>query len=464
MTQPRADILWGGRFSEQPSPLAARFSNSLETDFTFFREDITGSIAHATMLGTCGIISENDANAIVKGLKLILLELEENGIPQDIECEDIHSLVETMLVRKIGDVGKKLHTARSRNDQVALDERLYLRVKIDALIDLLRTCSRAFIEKAEASLDMIMPGYTHLQHAQPVMLSHHLLAYVAMFDRDSSRFSDALWRSDLSPLGAAAFAGTSFPIDREQIANELGFRGITINSVDSVSDRDHLIETISACAITMMHLSRFAEESVLWSSSEFSFVRFSDRLTTGSSIMPQKKNPDMAELIRGKTGKVYGALMNLLTTMKALPLAYNRDMQEDKQPLFDALDTTADCVQMTTELIEDATFNKEKMTVQLSSGFLTATELADYLVTKAVAFRDAHSITGKLVAYAEEHNCQLHELPISVLKTYSPQIGDDIYDVLDPVRAVHRKRSAGGTAISEVLKQIEQWKQYLNKK
>jgi argininosuccinate lyase len=464
VTNPKPEILWGGRFSEEPSSLAARFSNSLESDFTFFREDIAGSIAHAAMLGSCNIISKDESDAIVAGLKSILLELEENGIPQDIDCEDIHSLIETMLVRKIGDVGKKLHTARSRNDQVALDEKLYLKTAVNRLIESIKQCSHAFVEKAEASLDIVMPGYTHLQHAQPVLLSHHLLAYVAMFGRDISRLEDMLRRSDLSPLGSAAFAGTSFSIDREQVATELGFSGITANSLDSVSDRDHLLETISACAITMMHLSRFAEESVMWSSSEFDFVKFPDSLTTGSSIMPQKKNPDMAELIRGKTGRVYGALINLLTTMKALPLAYNRDMQEDKQPLFDTLSTTNDCVDMATALIEGAVFNKERMAAQLSSGFLTATELADYLVTKGVPFRDAHSITGKLVAEAEVNNCQLHELPLALMQEFSPAISDDVFEVLDPMLTTERKRSAGGTAISEVLKQIEQWKQYLNKK
>lgn len=450
--------LWGGRFSEQLSSLSARFSNSLSSDLTFVQDDIQGSIAHATMLGECGVISKEEARLIVVALGEIAHEIGANGAPPEIECEDVHSLVEMMLVRKVGDVGKKLHTARSRNDQVALDERLYVKRTVSALRIAIEEAIRAFVSKAESSIGILMPGYTHLQHAQPVLLAHHILAYVSMFDRDVERLSDALSRSDLSPLGSAAFSGTSWPIDREAVAQHLGFSGITENSIDSVSDRDHVIEVISDCAIIMMHLSRFAEECVLWSSSEFNFVRFPDTLTTGSSIMPQKRNPDMAELIRGKTGIVYGALMNILTTMKALPLAYNRDMQTDKQPLFDALSTTTDCVKMATELIDGAVFNADAMRAQLAAGFLTATELADYLAVKGVPFRTAHEITGLVVAHCERSGHQLHEVPLKTLQSFSSVIEADVFDALDPVRSIERKRSTGSTSTIEVQTQIALWK------
>jgi argininosuccinate lyase len=456
--------LWGGRFTQAPSELSTRFSSSLTGDFEFVQEDILGSIAHATMLGDCDIISVEEATLIASSLYTIAEELRINGLPTDIECEDVHSLVEMLLVRKIGDVGKKLHTARSRNDQIALDERLYLKRAVAKVDAMLAECSASFVRKAEDSLSFVMPGYTHLQHAQPVLLSHHLLAYVEMFERDRSRLSDAMARADVSPLGAAALSGTSFPIDRVYVANKIGFAGISANSIDSVSDRDYLIEIISACSITMMHLSRFAEECVLWSSSEFNFVNFPDSLTTGSSIMPQKRNPDMAELIRGKTGRVYGALVSILTTMKALPLAYNRDMQEDKQPMFEALATTTDCIRMATELITGAVFNAASMRAQLATGFLTATELADYLSTKGMPFRIAHEVTGAIVSHCERENLQLHELPLKTLVTFSPLIEADVYDALNPIRALERKRSAGSTSTAEVQNQITKWKSRFSKK
>jgi argininosuccinate lyase len=454
-TQP----LWGGRFREALTEKAFAFSRSLEIDFKLLEDDIAGSIAHARMLGRCEIISLDESQTIIDALQRILLELTESGIGKYADCEDIHSLVESLLVEQIGDLGKKLHTARSRNDQVALDERLYLRRTVGSLIGSLQHCIVSLLTKAEGSIDIVMPGFTHLQHAQPVLASHHLLAYVAMFARDIERLQDALARSNHSPLGSAAFAGTPFAIDRRAVATELGFASVTINSIDSVSDRDHLIEIVSACSIVMMHLSRFTEELILWNTSEFQFITLPDRLCTGSSIMPQKKNPDMAELIRGKVGRVYGDLINLLTIMKGLPLAYNRDMQEDKQPLFDAIDTTTTSVEMATELVEGLEFNREKLAAQLRSGFLTATDLADYLVAKGLPFRDAHHVTGEITSYCINQELELSQVPFEKMQTFSSLIGSDIYSYLDPNTSVDRKRSSGSTSKSEVLNQLFQWKQ-----
>ena len=453
--------LWAGRFREPLTDLAKRYSYSLDLDSKLFEEDITGSIAHARMLGQCAIITKEEASTIIEALAVLLSELKAKGIPKDSGCEDIHSLIEQLLIGKVGELGKKLHTARSRNDQVALDEKLYLRKATTNTIALLNSSIRALGARAEECIDILMPGFTHLQHAQPVLLSHHLLAYASMFGRDITRFEDLLQRADNSPLGAAAFAGTPFPIDREAVAAELGFSSIVPNSIDAVSDRDHLIEFLSACSITMMHLSRLAEEFVLWSTSEFNFVSFPDSLCTGSSIMPQKKNPDMAELIRGKVGSVYGSLVSLLTTMKALPLAYNRDMQEDKEPLFKAAETTISSIAMATELIEGAIFNADIMRAQLASGFLTATELADHLVAKGLPFRDAHHVTGAAVGYCVATKKELHELSLEELQQFSPLIDSDTLEVLIAEHSIERKRSAGSTATIEVKKQLASWKAIL---
>ncbi len=453
--------LWAGRFREPLTELAKQYSYSLDLDSKLFEEDITGSMAHARMLGECAIITKEEASIITETLAVILSELKANGIPKDSGCEDIHSLIEQLLISKIGELGKKLHTARSRNDQVALDEKLYLRRVATDTIALLNSCIKALVNRAEECIDILMPGFTHLQHAQPVLLSQHLLAYASMFGRDKTRFEDLRRRADISPLGAAAFAGTPFPIDRKAVATELGFSGIVANSIDAVSDRDHLIEFLSACSITMMHLSRFAEEFVLWSTSEFNFISFPDSLCTGSSIMPQKKNPDMAELIRGKVGLVYGSLVSLLTTMKALPLAYNRDMQEDKEPFFKAVEVTMGSIAMATELIEGAIFNREAMKKQLASGFLTATELADHLVAKGLPFRDAHHVTGAAVGYCVAVGKELHELSLEELQQFSPLIDSDTLGVLIVEGSTERKRSAGSTSTIEVKKQLASWKAIL---
>lgn len=452
--------LWAGRFAKELHPLAKDFSSSINYDTMFFREDIAGSIAHVEMLSSVGILSAIEADAICSGLRTIEQEIESNSFDLTAK-EDIHLAIEERLTELIGETGAKLHTARSRNDQVALDERLYLKKVIVVLEKALTELQGALIAKAEQYLKAIMPGYTHLQRAQPILLSHHLLAYVEMLDRDRGRLRDALGRFDLSPLGAAAFAGTSFPIDRDHVANSLGFAGIVRNSVDAVSDRDYIIEFVSTCSIIMMHLSRLSEELILWSTKEFDFAIMDDSITTGSSIMPQKKNPDMAELIRGKTGKVYGALVNILTIMKGLPLAYNRDMQEDKQPIFDAAKTTTDCVKMMSVVIDNTLFKTDSMTKALMNGYLTATELADYLVRKGSSFRNAHHITGMIVSHCEKLQCELSSLDLATLQSYSELIGEDVFSCLSFENSIASKRSAGSTSYESVDEQIEYWKTLL---
>jgi argininosuccinate lyase len=453
--------LWAGRFAQPIADVAHRFSSSIALDGKLWREDIRGSIAHARMLGETGIIPSDDADQIIDGLNAIAREIETGIFQFDDSMEDVHLVIEHRLTEKIGAVGGKLHTGRSRNDQVALDERLYLKTVIPQIIGRAFDLISALLDQAEAHVETLMPGYTHMQRAQPVLLSHHLLAYVEMFGRDIERLRDCLSRLDRSPLGAAAFAGTSYPIDREAVSNELGFAAPVANSIDAVSDRDYLIELASACSIVMMHLSRMAEELVLWSTTEFGFVTMSDAVTTGSSIMPQKKNPDMAELVRGKVGRVYGSLINLLTMMKGLPLAYNRDMQEDKAPMFEAITTTHDSLEVMAFVIRETTFNRERLQQATDQGYLTATEIADYLVRKRIPFREAHYITGRIVASAELREQSLRDLPIETLRSFSDRIESDIYRFLDPATSVSEKRSSGSTNPELIRNAIDDWRSRL---
>lgn len=453
--------LWSGRFTEPLSEIALKFSSSIDLDKQFFREDIAGSIAHVEMLSATHIISAADSRRIRTALKQIQKEIEGGKFRLTAEQEDVHLAIEQRLIQKIGPLGGKLHTARSRNDQVALDERLFLRTAIKDVSKLIVQLQRVLLYKSEKYFGVLMPGYTHLQRAQPVMLSHHLLAYVWMLERDYERLQDCFARMNKLPLGAAALAGTSFPIDRAKVAKKLHFDGIVENSLDAVSDRDYLVEFISSCSIIMMHLSRMAEEMVLWSTKEFGFIHISDAYTTGSSIMPQKKNPDMAELVRGKTGRVYGALVNLLTVMKALPLAYNRDMQEDKMPMFEALSTTQQCLTIVSQMLVHSTFDKHRMEEELRNDFLTATEIADYLVRKGMPFREAHEVTGKIVSHCIHHRMYFGNLDIEALHVFSKLFSPDVFDYLTPHKSVEQKKSAGSTSPHDVKRQIVHWSRVL---
>lgn len=441
---------WGGRFEEELDAIAARFSASVDVDKRLAPEDVQGSIAHVTMLAKQGILSTKDADQIVSGLQTILGAIERGEFSWDPNKEDVHMNIEAALTEAIGDAGGRLHTARSRNDQVATDMRLWTRnachataADIDALLEVLVT-------QAEAHVDFVMPGYTHLQRAQPTRLAHHLLAWAAMLERDRGRVLDAASRMNESPLGSAALAGTTFPIDRDATAAALGFDRPLANSLDAVGDRDFLLEAVSALAICSVHLSRIAEELVLWSSQEFGFVQMSDAFTTGSSIMPQKKNPDMPELVRGKTGRVIGSLMNLLVMLKGLPLAYNRDLQEDKAPVFDAFDTVHDCLAVLTGAIGSATFDKTRMAQALEAGFLDATEVADWLAAKGVPFRDAHHVAGKLVQQAHRAGKTLPELSLDEYQAAHPSFDASIFDALDMETAVERRDVPGGPARGRV--------------
>ncbi|MGH2569265.1 MAG: argininosuccinate lyase [Bacteroidota bacterium] len=456
-----SQVLWSGRFREPLSKIALNFSSSIDLDRELYREDIAGSIAHVEMLAATKILTAAEARRIRTALKAIQKEIETGKFKLNDGYEDIHHAIEQRLTQKVGALGRKLHTARSRNDQIALDERLYLRSAIYELSKLIVQLQRVLLYKSEHYFGVIMPGYTHLQRAQPVLLSHYFLAYLSMLERDFERLQDCRKRANKSPLGAAALAGTSFPIDRALVAKKLRFDGIVENSIDAVSDRDYLIEFIAACSITMMHLSRFAEELVLWSSKEFGFAQISDAYTTGSSIMPQKKNPDMAELVRGRTGRVYGALVNLLTVMKGLPLAYNRDMQEDKMPLFEAVTTTRQCLFIFSHILVHTSFNVARMEDELSNDFLTATELADYLVRKGIPFREAHATTGKIVSYCIEHRMYFGNLDLDTLKTFSPKFESDVFDHIIPTYSAAQKKSAGSTSPQEVKKQIVHWTRVL---
>lgn len=454
--------LWAGRFREKTAKVVESFTESISFDSRLWRYDIEGSIAHAMMLGRQGIITKKEAEAIIKGLREIASEIESGKFRFREELEDIHMNIEYSLTERIGEVGKKLHTARSRNDQIALDIRLYTRSEIREIISLLRSTQIVLLEAAEKNINVIMPGYTHMQRAQPVLLSHHLLAYIHMLERDSERLRDCLKRVNVLPLGSCAMAGTSIPIDRRYVAELLGFDTVSENSIDSVSDRDILLEFLADDSILMMHLSRLAEELVLWSTEEFGFITISDAFTTGSSIMPQKKNPDVAELIRGKTGRVYGDLFSLLTIMKGLPLSYNRDMQEDKEPLFDAIDTVKAVLTVLREMIPAIKFNQDKM-YKASAGYTTATDIAEYLVKKGVPFRKAHEIAGKIVLSCIEKGKDLTGLTLREYRGFSTLIDKDIYSVLTPEGSIKGKISYGSTSKKEVMRQIRRLKARLKK-
>ena len=446
--------MWAGRTDGTTEKIADDFNSSIHFDSRMYRQDITGSMVHAAMLAKQGIITENDADTLIQGLEGILKDLDTGVLEFDWECEDIHMFVEQVLTQRLGDVGKKLHTARSRNDQVALDIRMYLRDEIDEIAALTKALICAVTSKAEEYHDAIMPGYTHLQRAQPVTFGHHLMAYAMMLLRDVDRLADTRKRMNLSPIGCCALAGTTYETDRRYEAKNLGFDGICLNSLDGVSDRDFCVELMSAIATLMMHLSRFSEEIILWSSWEFKFVELSDAYTTGSSIMPQKKNPDMAELVRGKTGRVYGDLMALLTTLKGLPLAYNKDMQEDKEAVFDACDTVKMCLKVFSGMIQTLKANTANMKRAAQKGFINATDLADYLVKKGMPFRSAYKISGQLVALCIQNNTVLEELPLNTYHEYSDLFGEDLYEHIDLVTCVEKRISEGGTSTASVKAQI----------
>jgi argininosuccinate lyase len=445
---------WGGRFTEATNALVEAYTASIQYDWRLFPYDIAGSVAHAAMLGKTGIISEKEARRIITGLKGILQEIAAGKFKFSMELEDIHMNIEHRLIEKIGPVGGKLHTGRSRNDQVALDLRMYLRDEITEVRRLLRALQKTITVLAERHHDAVMPGYTHLQRAQPVLFGHHLLAYYEMFERDRERFADCFRRVNIMPLGAGALAGTVLPIDRKMVAGLLGFSGLSENSMDAVSDRDFAIEFVSACSQVMMHISRLAEELVLWSSSEFGFITIADAFTTGSSIMPQKKNPDVAELSRGKAGRVFGNLTSLLTLMKGLPLAYNRDMQEDKEPVFDTADTVTATLAVVAGMLSGITVHRDAMRHAAEDGFITATDLADYLVRKGMPFRQAHEVVGRAVRQALDRKCGLKDLPLDEYRRLSPLIGDDVYRALSVDASVNRRTSYGGTAQTNVRKRI----------
>ena len=447
--------MWAGRFQKEEKKEVNDFNSSISFDGVMFKDDILGSMAHAKMLGEKGIISKEDSILIINTLTDILSDIEEGKLTLDPEAEDIHMFVEAELTKRIGEVGKRLHTARSRNDQVALDVRLHLRDMADSTILNLKALLNTIIDLAEKHKDTVMPGYTHLQRAQPITFANHLLAYAFMIKRDIERFIDAKGRMNYSPLGSCALAGTTYPIDRNMTAADLGFDGIVLNSLDGVSDRDFAVELASASSIAMMHLSRFSEEIILWCSWEFKFIELDDAYSTGSSIMPQKKNPDIAELVRGKTGRVYGDLITLLTMLKGIPLAYNKDMQEDKEAIFDSLDTLNQCLKIFKPMLETIKVNKENMRNAAKKGFINATDLADYLVKKGMAFRDAYKISGSLVAYCIDKNIVLEDVPLEVFKEYSNLFDMDVYPEINIERCTFKRTSQGASAIESVEAQIK---------
>ena len=446
--------LWGGRFQKSTDKKVDDFNSSIRFDARMYKQDILGSIAHAKMLGKQGIIPQEDSEKIVCGLKGILEDIENGKIEFMIDAEDIHMNIETILTERIGDAGKRLHTGRSRNDQVAVDIRMYLRDECSEISEMLLELRHTLVELAQQHTDTIMPGYTHLQKAQPITLAHHFMAYYEMFKRDCSRLDDTAERMNIMPLGSGALAGTTYPLDREFTAKELGFSSVSMNSLDGVSDRDFCIELASCLSLIMMHLSRFCEELILWSSHEFSFVEMDDAYSTGSSIMPQKKNPDVAELIRGKTGRVYGHLMGLLTTMKGIPLAYNKDMQEDKEPIFDAVDTVKLCLPVFCDMIRTMRVRKDNMLKGAKGGFTNATDVADYLVKKGVPFREAHGIVGRMVFYCIEKDMSLDELTIDEFKEFSDKIEEDVYNAISMETCVNDRKIIGGPAKETVLAAI----------
>ncbi len=453
--------LWGGRFTKQTDQLVFDFNASITFDKRLFHEDVTGSIVHATMLAKQGILTEEERKSIVEGLTGILKDVDDGTLAIDETQEDIHSFVEATLIDRIGDAGKKLHTGRSRNDQVALDMRLYTRARVAECDGLLKKLLEAILDTMENNLDTYMPGFTHLQKAQPITLAHHYGAYFEMFKRDRQRLADIYRRMNYCPLGAGALAGTTYPLDREYTARLLRFEGPTLNSIDSVADRDYLIEFLSALSTIMMHLSRFSEEIIIWNSNEYQFVELDDAYSTGSSIMPQKKNPDIAELVRGKTGRVYGALMALLTTMKGLPLAYNKDMQEDKEMAFDAMDTAADCITLFTGMIKTMKFRRDRMAKSAMNGFTNATDAADYLVGKGVPFRDAHGIIGRLVLYCIEKDTSIDALSLEELRSISDKFDEDIYDAISLKTCVEKRLTIGAPGEKMMKQVIEKNKEYL---
>lgn len=447
--------LWGGRFEGETDALMERLGESVSFDSRLAPWDIRASIAHARMLGSCNIITQEESESIISGLKAIHKEIEEGSIVWDSTLEDVHGNIEALLVKKIGDAGKKLHTGRSRNDQIATDMRLYLRDQSDAIVGALRALQEAIILCAEAHKSFIMPGYTHLQPAQPVLLAHHLLAYFEMFDRDVERFNQQRDRINVMPLGSAALAGTPHPINRDQVAEELGFSTLSRNSMDAVSDRDYLIEFCAAASLVMMHLSRWSEELILWSAPAFNFIEIGDAFTTGSSIMPQKKNPDAAELTRGKTSAVYGDLVSLLTLMKGLPLTYNRDLQEDKIPVFHAADTTLLCLAVFTAMIPTITFNRDSMKKAAGQGFMNATDLADYLVSKGMSFRNAHQVVGEIVRYCIQTDKSLEDLSLEELREFSKVCREDVFAALDLETVVAQRNQPGATGPARVHEALE---------
>ena len=454
--------MWAGRTDGMTEKIADDFNSSIRFDSRMYQQDIKGSMVHAAMLAGKNIITQEDADALIAGLEGILSDIDSGKLPIDMECEDIHMFVEQVLTERLGDVGKKLHTARSRNDQVALDIRMYLRQELDTISDLTMQLIAAVTDKAEEYKSAIMPGYTHLQRAQPITFGHHLMAYAMMLLRDVQRLADCRKRMNLSPIGCCALAGTTYDTDRDYEAKNLGFDGLCLNSLDGVSDRDFCAELMSDIAILMMHLSRFSEEIILWSSWEFKFVELSDAFTTGSSIMPQKKNPDMAELVRGKTGRVYGDLVGLLTTLKGLPLAYNKDMQEDKESVFDAVDTVKMCLQVFIPMVQTMKANLDNMKLAAQKGFINATDLADYLVKKGLPFRSAYKISGQLVALCIQNNTVLEALPLETYKEYSLLFEEDLYQAIDLLVCVEKRISKGGTSVASVEAQINYVKEILS--
>lgn len=454
--------LWGGRFTKETNRLVHNFNASISFDQKFYRQDIRGSIAHVTMLAKQGILSETDRDIIINGLKSILSDIENGTLEFSPESEDIHSFIEQNLIERVGEAGKRLHTGRSRNDQVALDMKLYTRDELDEIDALLKNLLTSILKVMEEHLETYMPGFTHLQKAQPITLSHHFGAYFEMFRRDRSRICDIRSRMNLCPLGSGALAGTTYPLDRDYTASLLEFDGPTLNSMDSVSDRDYLIELLSALSTIMMHLSRFSEEIIIWNSNEYRFVEIDDSYSTGSSIMPQKKNPDIAELVRGKTGRVYGALMSLLTTMKGIPLAYNKDMQEDKELSFDAIDTVKGCLTLFTGMIDTMKFNQSVMESSAKNGFTNATDAADYLVNHGVPFRDAHGIVGQLVLFCIEKNISLDDMSLEEFQAISPVFEKDIYEAISLKTCVEKRTTIGAPGKEAMIRVIENCKDYLN--
>ncbi|WP_334300191.1 argininosuccinate lyase [Vallitalea guaymasensis] len=453
--------LWGGRFEKATNVMVDDFNSSIRFDKRLYKQDINGSIAHVTMLGKQDIIPQEDADVIKKGLQELLLDIENNKVAFDIEAEDIHMNIEKLLIEKIGIVGKKLHTGRSRNDQVTLDMRMYLKEEIIDIKKLVINLLQVLLDIAKNNTETIMPGYTHLQKAQPITFAHHVMAYFEMLKRDIGRLDDTYKRTNSLPLGAGALATTTYPLDREYVAELLDFDNVCLNSIDAVSDRDYCIELINSLSMLMMHLSRFSEEIILWCSNEFQFIELDDAYSTGSSIMPQKKNPDIAELVRGKTGRVYGSLIGLLTTIKSLPLAYNKDMQEDKEATFDAIDTVKMCLPIFTDMLKTMKINKEKMYDGAGGGFTNATDAADYLVKKNLPFRDAHAVIGKLVLYCVNNNKNLEDMTLDEYKSVSPIFEDDIYEAISLETCVNKRNVIGGPSKEMMCKVINMNQEYL---